>query len=224
MEIVIPVTIVGLIVAAAIGYSIWTEKKRREGIQQLAGQLGIEYREELAPDDREVFAKFALASLGHNRVISNILVADSGEIRMVIFDYRYTVGYTNGSGKNKSTPKQTVVMAQSGELSVPTFQLSPESLFQKIAGLFGFPDINFEDDPSFSKAFKLSGPNAEQIRAFFTVLRRKELLSQRQVTLEGNRDHFLFYQARSQCSIEELKGLMGRAFSLYAVLRSEPDA
>ncbi len=220
MEIVILVTIVGLIVAAAIGYSIWTEKKRREGIQQLAGQLGIEYREELAPGDREDFAKFALASLGHNRVISNILVADSGEIRMVVFDYRYTVG----NGKNKSTPKQTVVMAQSGQISIPAFQLSPESVFQKIAGLFGFPDINFADDPSFSNAFKLTGPNAEQIRAFFTARRRNELLSQRQINLEGNRDHFLFYQARRQCSIEELKGLMGRAFSLYSVLRSEPDA
>ena len=88
MEIFILIAIVGLVVAAGVGYSFWTEKKRREGIQQLAGQLGIEYREELAPDDREVFAKFALASLGHNRVISNILVADSGEIRMVIFDYR----------------------------------------------------------------------------------------------------------------------------------------
>ena len=220
MEIFILIAIVGLVVAAGVGYSFWTEKKRREGIQQLAGQLGIEYREELAPDDREVFAKFALASLGHNRVISNILIADSGEIRMVIFDYRYTVG----SGKNKSTPKQTVVMAQSGELSVPTFQLSPESLFQKIAGLFGFSDINFEDDPSFSKAFKLTGPNVEQIRAFFTANRRKEILSQRQVTLEGNRDQFLFYQGRRQWSIEELKGLMGRAFSLYSILRSEPDS
>ena len=219
MEIFILVAIVGLVIAAAIAYTFWTEKKRREGIQQLAGQLGIEYREELAPDDREDFVKFALASLGHNRVISNILVADSGEIRMVIFDYRYTVG----SGKNKSTPKQTVVMAQSSELSVPTFQLSPESLFQKIAGLFGFPDINFEDDPSFSKAFKLTGPNVEQIRAFFTANRRKEILSHRQITLEGNRDHFLFYQGRRLGSMEEMKGLMGRAFSLYSIMRSEPD-
>ena len=220
MEIVILVTIVGLIVAAAIGYSIWMDKKRREGIQQLAGQLGIEYREELAPGDRDVFAKFALASLGHNRVISNILVADSGEIRMVIFDYRYTIG----SGKNKSTPKQTVVMAQSGQLSMPAFQLMPEGLFQKIAGLFGFPDINVAEDPSFSKAFKLTGPNVDQIRTFFNSERRKELLSQRQVTLEGNRDHFIFYQSRRLWSIEKLKELMGQAFSLYAVLRSEPDS
>lgn len=220
MEIVILFTIVGLVVAAGVGYSIWAKKKRREGIQQLAGQLGIEYRTELSQGDREVFAKFALASLGHDRVISNILVADSGEIRMVIFDYRYAVG----SGKNKSTPKQTVVMAQSSQLSIPAFQLSPEGLFQKIAGLFGFADINFEEDPHFSKAFKLTGPNIDQIRAFFTAQRRKELVSQRDITLEGNHDHFLFYQSSRLWSIGEMKGLMGRAFALYAVMRSESDS
>ena len=64
MGIVILITIVGLVIAAALGYSIWSDKKRREGFQQLAAQLGIEYRQELAQGDREVFAKFALASLG----------------------------------------------------------------------------------------------------------------------------------------------------------------
>lgn len=218
MQSLIIIFVVLSLIAVSIGHSIWSDKKRREGLQKLAEQLGMEYSGQLALRDRELFAGFKLASLGRDRVVSNVLAADSGELRMVIFDYRYTIG----SGKQKSTPRRTVVLAQSNELALPAFELSPESLFQKFANLFGYQDINFDDDAEFSKSFRLQGLDAEQIREFFTAKRRRELLSQRSVSLEGNRDHFIFYQARRQPSVEDFKSLMERAFAIFSVMHSEP--
>jgi hypothetical protein len=200
------------------------EKQRRE----MAERLGIEYHNRLVPADQAMFAKFALASRGRKQMFdkfalmsrgrkaSNAFFADSGDLRVVIFDFRYIVG--------KNERNQTCVMAQSDLLSIPEFELSPEGMLQNIAGFFGFQDINFDDDTNFSKAFKLTGPDEDRIRAFFTAKRRQEVLRERQIILEGNGDQFVFHQTGRQLStFEELNGLMERALSLYAVMRSEPD-
>ncbi len=192
------------------------EKKRRDQ----AERLGIECHKQLVPADQAMFAKFALASRGRKQLASKALVADSGDLRMVIFDFRYIVG----SGRGTREYKQTCVMAQSDLLSIPAFEISPEGMLQKIAGLFGYQDINFDDDTNFAKVFELNGPDVDKIRAFFTAKRRQEVLCERQIILEGNGDQFTFHQTGCHMSsFEELNRLMERAVSLYAVMRSEPD-
>ncbi len=174
------------------------EKKRCDQ----AERLGIEYHKQLVPADQAMFAKFALASRRRKQLASKALVADSGDLRMVIFDFRYIVG--SGSGTREY--KQTCVMAQSDLLSIPAFEISPEGMLQKIAGLFGYQDINFDDDTNFSEAFKLTGPDVDKIRAFFTAKRRQEVLCERQIILEGNGDQFIFHQTgRHMSSFEAIQ-------------------
>jgi tetratricopeptide (TPR) repeat protein len=153
----------------------WELKQRRE----VAERLGLEHHEQLAPAAQAMFAKFALSSRGNSQSASNVLVADSGELRMVIFDFLYRVG----SGRGARVYKQTVVMAQSDLLSIPAFKISNEALLQK----FGYHEN----------------------------------------TLEVKGDQFIFHQSRDGIfethflsSFEELNGLLKRAVSLYAVLRS----
>lgn len=178
---VIALSIIPLVIVYTILQKKWELKQRRE----VAERLGIEYHEQLAPADQAMFAKFALASRGHNQLASNVLVADSGELRMVIFDFLYIVG----SGRGSRVYKQTVVMAQSDLLSLSAFKISNEAMLQK----FGYQGN----------------------------------------TLEGNGDQFIFHESHDGISnlfithflssFEDINGLMERAVSLYAVLRSEPD-
>jgi hypothetical protein len=177
MAIVIAVLFFALLIGAGILDLKRLEWKRRK----VAERLGIEHHEQLAPADQAMFAKFALASRGHNQLASNVLVADSGELRMVIFDFRYIVG----SGRGARVYKQTVVMAQSDLLSISASMISNEAILQK----FGYLGD----------------------------------------TLECNGDQFIFHQSRAGLfeddflsSLEELNGLMERAVSLYAVMRSDP--
>lgn len=216
MEFVVPILIVCMVIGA-IAVGNWVEKNRREKIRQTAEQLGIEYRLFLDESDNLIFSEFALSSLGRSGHANNVLIADSGELRMVIFDYQYTTG----SGKNRRTHKQTVALVRSQSLEIPEFQLRPEGFFHSIASLFGFTDINFQTDPAFSNAYQLKGNDEPKIRTFFNDERRARLLQVKGVTVEGKADKFLFYQAGVRRNLEKIKSLMEQAHSLYALFRTQ---
>ncbi len=207
------------IAVAAIGlgvflYGMFAEKKRREAIQAMAESLGLEYAATLPSSDQPLFSDYQLASQGRGRKTSNVIVADSGELRMILFDYQYTTG----SGKNSSTHRQSVVLVSSPSLRLPEFRLAPEGFFQRVAEFFGSKDIDFEEDAEFSKRYLLQGPVEKAIREFFDAGRRKHFLEFDRLHVEGRGSSFIFFQLRTRCDAEALKGMMQQAYQLYSVL------
>ena len=215
---VIPFAIgIVVLVVVSIIYGIYYEKKRREVFQSITSELGLEFYKDMPLVDGNEFSGFQLAQRGRGQSSRNAVVADSGELRMVFFDFQYTTG----SGKNSKTRRQTVMMAISkSSLKLPHFTLSPESFLNRIGDLFGFKDIDFDDDAEFSDAFLLHGANEESIRAFFDPVRRKKFFEFRDVTMEARGDAFIFYKPGVRIKAEELRKLMERAFSLYSLLSS----
>lgn len=190
------------------------EKKRQEGLSKVATEMGLSYSHGLDPADEGLFQRFHLPTLGHGKVASNAIVADSGSLRMVIFDYKYTTG----SGKNQSTHKQSVVLASAETLALPGFTISPERFFHRIAEFFGSNDIDFEDDPDFSKRFLLHGTDEAAVREFFTKERRRAFLDREQLVAEGGGHNFIFYSANKRRKPEETKKLMEEAFEVFGIL------
>lgn len=207
-----------VIIAIVIGVLAITsqiaEKKRAEDVKGLAQGLGLEYLDSLSAEDRTTFERFELANRGRNRVESNVIIADSGELRMVIFDYRYTTG----SGKSKSTTYHTVVLCQSDGLQLPQFSLSPESFMHRLGDFFGFKDIDFDDDKVFSDKFLLKGADEEAIRAFFDVQRRQACLEFDNDCLEGLGRSFVFFRKAERLDSSKVKMLMERAFQVFNLL------
>ncbi|MEM7559808.1 MAG: hypothetical protein AAF394_11875 [Planctomycetota bacterium] len=209
--------IVALVIFGIVG-SIVAEKKRRETLAKFAGDLGLEYREALSAQDASQFQQFNLANKGRGHKATNAVTADSGELRMVIFDYKYTTG----SGKNSTTHRQSVVMAFStGSLQLPHFTISPENFLSKISDFFGFKDIDFDDDKAFSDAFLLHGEDEAAVRGFFTPERRKRFFDFRDVSIEARASTFIFYVPRKRSKADEIRGLMERAFAIYTLLSTE---
>lgn len=207
-----------VIIAIVIGVLAITsqiaEKKRAEEVRGWAQDLGLEYLESLSTNDRKNFEQFELANRGRNRAESNVIVADSGELRMVIFDYRYTTG----SGKSKSTTHHIAVLCRSDGLQLPQFSLSPESFMHRLGDFFGFKDIDFDDDKVFSDKFLLKGADEEAIRAFFDVRRRQAFLEFDKDCLEGSGRSFVFFRKAERLSSSKVKLLMERAFQVYNLL------
>lgn len=213
-----PILIWVVIIAAIFGsmfYAHQLEKKRRESIFQLAEELGLEYRESLSEEDARDFGNFALALKGRHSEVSNVIVADSGELRMVIFDFSFTVG----SGKNKQTHRQTVVFARDQNLQLPLFSVSPESFFHKLENLVGKDDIDFDDDSDFSNSFLLYGEDEGAVRELFDASRRKAMLGFQDVCVEGQLDHFILYRKRKRRDAQTLKDLMGEALNMNRLLQ-----
>lgn len=192
------------------------DKKRTDQVRQLAGDMGLAHRDQLEGEDQSAFSLMPLANRGRHRRTSNVIVADSGELRMVIFDYRFTTG----GGKNKTTHRQTVVLAQSNDLQVPQFSLSPESFFHRIADFFGMKDIDFEEDKVFSEKFLLHGSEEASVRDFFSESRRRKLMDYVDACIEADGQHFIFYRRRKRLDTEELKGLMAQAFAIRDILKA----
>ena len=142
-----------LVVVGAIVWGVLAEKKRREALAKTVEELGLRLASDLEDSDRKMFDAYQLAQQGHSRQASNVIVADSGELRMVLFDYLYK---TN-SGKNSTTYKQSVVLVRSPALRMPEFTISPEGFFHRILAIFGVKDIDFEEDREFSDNFLLQG-------------------------------------------------------------------
>lgn len=197
-----------------------SEKKRREAISNYAEDLGIKFHEQLPSADGQAFSHFGIANKGRGQKAKNAVIADSGVLRMTIFDYEFTTG----SGKNRTTHRQSMVLAHSDSLQTPSFTISPESFLHRIADWFGFKDIDFDEDPEFSNAFLLKGEDVEAIRQFFDSKRRSAFVGLPKVAVESKPGCFVFYRPRKRVKPDEYKTLMEEAFTIYQALSVAENA
>ncbi len=150
-----------------VWFSLAQEKKRSEHLRRTAMLLGFSFR----PADKKLqlgpFTSLPLFQRGRRRRFRNILEAGSGDARTLIFDYSFHVS----SGKRGRTHVQTAACFpfQKGDAA---FQLSPETIIDRVKSTFGYHDINFESQPEFSRNYNLSGSDEAAVSGLFkdTVL------------------------------------------------------
>jgi len=154
---------VGLVIVVTV-LTRRAERQRREGFQQLAGQLGMEHMDgasERMPFDSE---RLHLFRQGHSRHVGNCLRDTRGRDTTLLLDYQYVIGH----GKNRHTHRQTVAAFSLGARPVlPRFELRPEDVFHKIGAAFGYQDIDFALYPGFSKHYLVRGADEQAIRDAF---------------------------------------------------------
>ena len=80
------------------------------------------------------------------------------------FDYQYAVGY----GKHRFVNNCGVALFRSAGLSMPQFELSPETMAGRIDDLLAKSDIDFDQYPAFSRKYALSGPDRERITSLIS--------------------------------------------------------
>ncbi len=186
------------------------EKKRREALDQEASQMGLVFD----PDGSEEFQAqlnlFQIFNLGRSRKLTNLIRGDSGDVRLSIFDYQYTTG----SGKDSHTTKLTISVIESEDLRCPSFSLRPENILDRIGGLLGFQDIDFESHPKFSKLFVLKGPDAEAVRQFFKPALIEYFESVPGIVVEANPGTMLIHRSKLK-KPQELKSLFAEAYEVY---------
>lgn len=141
-----------LIIAVAIVAIVWSfiaAAKRRQELSAFALQNGFSF--EASPgnlhDQYEAFVPF---DQGHSRRSNNWIHGRRGTIDWEMFDYKYTTG----SGKNQQTHHYGIVLAKIN-LALSKMRIRPEGFFDKLAGMVGFDDIDFESE-EFSKRYYVS--------------------------------------------------------------------
>jgi hypothetical protein len=195
--------LLGMLVFGGGIYAIvsYRDRERLRKIEEQARSLGWSFRRQPTRADNDLPIGCYLAETGRNPAVSNVLeVARTDDLNFVFFDYQYTVGY----GKSQHSPLQTIARIKSPLLKLPSFLLFPETVFSKIAKVFGQTDVNFPDSPFFSDQYILRGQDEAALRAIFSPALRQALEPLEYLTIEGADDVLFIFRVERRVKAEEL--------------------
>ncbi len=202
--------VTGLIVGIVL-LSQHFDKKRTEALQAVAAELGMQFSGKADANLLSKLQVFTLFNQGHSRKMKNVMTAETEAVRLSLFDYRYTTG----GGKNAHTHSLSVVAMEFATLHLPNFTIRPEGFLDAIGSALGLQDIDFVEDPTFSKAFVLKGSDEAGIRSFFNAELRNALTEHRGCHMESAANMFIFRQG-GQKTPAQMRGLMEAGFKIYA--------
>jgi len=159
----LPVVIIFIVFIFIAIWAVRREKKRTEALQAIAAHLGFEFSndDDVRPDAR--YQHLKLFDRGRNKEINNVMTAAKGERSMSLFDY----SFVTGSGKQRSTHYQSVLLLEDVNLDLPEFTLQPETMFHRLGKVFIGEDIDFDEHPQFSKKYFLKSDSEPAVRAMF---------------------------------------------------------
>lgn len=136
-----------LLLALGLFFGYYFAKKRREAMAKVAIQLGLSYEPKDLWGKDGIYSAISLFNKGDSHQACNIISGNKEGAYVDIFDYQYSTG----SGKNRTTHLVSACI-----LKIPqqfrTLYIRPENFLDKIAGVVGFDDIDFESK-EFSSRF-----------------------------------------------------------------------
>lgn len=202
------------IAVACFAVSHFLTKRRREAMSREAAKLGFEYHGEKSIR-AEPFTGFKLFNTGRGRNFDNVMKGEHGGARTVLFDYRYTVG----GGRHSTTYRQTVGAFKVRGGLLPSFAMRPESVFHKIGSLLGYQDIDFEQNPGFSKRYLLRGEDERAIREAFSRDTLVHFEDRPGWCVEAGGDWLVVYRSGKRVDPEGLREFLDEASRAAAVFR-----
>ncbi len=217
MDVLFPIAVfvgIALIIGGAVWWGYVAEKARREKLAVAAEELGLTYMQDGDPELLSVASSFNVCNTGRSRKMYNLIRGETDEVAIAIFDFKYTTG----SGKNSHTYNQTIVMLQSHRLSNPSFTMRPEGLFDRIGGMLGFQDIDFESHSKFSDSFVLKSPDEDAARQFFNSAMLDFFETKLGVSVEANPGTMVFFRPGVRSKPPELKSLFAEAYEVFGAM------
>ncbi|MBW2109409.1 MAG: hypothetical protein JRI36_12210, partial [Deltaproteobacteria bacterium] len=137
----------------------------------------------------------------------------------IIFNY----DYEKLSGDYPDHYLRTAVVFFDPQVKLPEFYLKPQSLGSRI---FKRKDIDFEEDPYFSKRYYLTGPDRKAVRDVFAIPQRQALIESKNRWAVGSAEGYVVIYADEKMdeqikpSANEMGAYLEQTWSLYDVLSS----
>jgi len=145
-----------VVIAGTVIYLAWrAEQKRTQAMAEFAKLHNFHFDPTSNADHDDHYAQFEIFRRGHSRRAKNTMTGDvelfGHSCALRCGDFRYK--RTSGSGKNRrTTTYRFSYLIVHPPWDTPPLLIRPEGIFDKVAGAFGFDDIDFES-VEFSKRF-----------------------------------------------------------------------
>lgn len=179
--------------ATLVWWAVQIWPRRRRCWEEAAAMLGLALSQGSPLHER--FGALDYFRQGRARRTRALLEGDGWRGKVFLGDHEYTMG----SGQYSSRHRHTVCVVQGPRLALPHFSLRREIvLLDRLAELFGGGDIDFEEDPEFSRTFHLRGSDAAAVRKVFSPAVRHFVLHSAgsKVVVEGREDLLLVHWSK----------------------------
>lgn len=148
--------IVVAIIIAVLGHL--GAKKRREALAAWAAARDWHYSEGEVSTLEDRWPQFDKLQQGDNRYGFNVMRGRQDHREAFAFDYHYQTYSTDSKGRRQTHHHEFSAIVLDSGLDLTKLVIRPEGLFDKMKGLFGVDDIDFES-AEFSRAFWVTSPD-----------------------------------------------------------------
>ncbi|MFM7193884.1 MAG: SulP family inorganic anion transporter [Bacteroidota bacterium] len=125
---------------------------------------------------------------------------------------------TEGVRQEQQEMAVTIMELSDLDLNLPDFALEPEGLWSKFAELTIGKDIDFGDQPGFSRKYYLRGRDESAIRSFFTPELRSFLENREVMHIECQHNKLLLFKRMGVIEPQEIRYLQQYAADLLTVI------
>jgi hypothetical protein len=143
--------------------AVWVVRRRVKKMAEIAEAMNFTFAPRLVTSSVRTIAPFGLFKLGRSPKTYNGMQSRVGDCHVLLFEYCYMMG----AGQHEHFERHTAVILFDGAAGVPYFQLTPRTVFDKLAGLFTTKGIELKDASEFNRRFKLTGPDEDGLRKTF---------------------------------------------------------
>lgn len=215
--------VVGLGVFALAAIVLHQQSEEEQGEREREAWTALAAKYELRPQGKGSIARrfpsFRSFSVGYARR-SRLLESPGGEVLLGTYGFKTERNLLVRILAHRFPTREhefNLCVLKTPGLELPRCLLRPQGLAEAWEKLLGGQDIDFADDPDFSKAFVLQGDDEEDVRARFDRRTREWLRAHRSriVRLEACRDTLAFFAPRN--SSVELEQLLNEARELLAL-------
>lgn len=189
---------------------------RQRDLEKLATQLNWEYLPKIDSNPKGLNQFLFFESKVINYSVNKVQNKKSS---FLVFD----LAYSEGAFITKEDLKATFLLFES-PIKLPVFVLDKEDLRTTIYQWVGFNDINFDNNPDFSRRFYLSGNDKKAIRKVFTPELIYFFESHPIFHIESNGSHLLIKGKNRLSSIHEIKMMLSFSEDLTALLGKKNQA
>lgn len=159
---IILIIVAVLAIAVVVYLSYLAAKRRREALAALAGELGWRFDPSRDRSHDDEYAHFEIFRRGHSRAAYNTLFGELEIYRRTcpakMGDFTYKITTSTGKSTQTHTYRFSYLIVHLPFAGVPDLLIRREGMFDKLAGAFGFDDIDFES-AEFSKRFYVKSPD-----------------------------------------------------------------
>lgn len=191
---------------------------RQQKLKNFSKEIGWSFRTN-SIFETPVLENFPLFNAKTIDYAYNIFKGSHKEVELELMD----IAFYEGELIARETHKHTIFLLTPNR-PIPLFRLDKERIFDRIAGLAGFQDINIKGHEDFSRRFLLKGENQEEIKQFFSDELVLFFESHPYYHLESNGKRILILKGQRIATISEVKALASFGKALIDQLQKTVNA